>query len=563
MYNVNDTGDLFKVIVQIDSLSKLDEDYARTQFEEYQAQKVIKADCNFEDNIWYTTDEYSNVGLHFKISVGTYDKHYKKVFGCSHEVFVLKTKIFVTSLFGKIVLESIQAFVQDIVKLTQTPIDSVLGDSVNFTLYRSNLCTEFFSMFSKELGEDNELLNELIEGCEHTLDYLYDGERDKQRTLADMKSYFLFGHIIEDYWNSALKDEDRLFYFPLYLWWKLTGVIPQRPREFLLLSRDCLIVDANGNYKIKLMRNRLKGSKDGNDNNIVTYKIEDDYDIDIYPIPYELGETIEKYKLYTSDYEATELNTLFISDPHYKHFGHKKHQNSRYLTYMNLNTILRCFYKDVISNIYGYKVLFETNGDALENDEISYIHLGDSRHIALINIVAEGGNPVIAAMLAGHASPTMSAHYFTNLTFCIECKVYIEYTKRLQGETKNLLTLKKNLPQRLEYSELQDGSYCYSDKYLNQDFADCYKSVGPDGELMYCPTCPYNRKELGFFNKDEIYKNNIKAGVEDLEMAINAVRAGKGFKEEISDAMQRLSQDCNNYKSYYEEQLIKATKGEM
>ena len=58
-----------------------------------------------------------------------------------------------------------------------------------------------------------------------------------------------------------------------YLWWKITGVIPLRPREFLLTSRNCLCKDRD-EYFLTLRRNNLKGSSSSK---IVKYKIEEDY----------------------------------------------------------------------------------------------------------------------------------------------------------------------------------------------------------------------------------------------------------------------------------------------
>ena len=36
----------------------------------------------------------------------------------------------------------------------------------------------------------------------------------------------LFNDILNDYWVKSLSDEERLFYYPLYLWWQITAVVP-------------------------------------------------------------------------------------------------------------------------------------------------------------------------------------------------------------------------------------------------------------------------------------------------------------------------------------------------
>ena len=52
----------------------------------------------------------------------------------------------------------------------------------------------------------------------------------------------------------------------------------------------------------------------------------------------------------------------------------------------------------------------------MKDDEIQYIFLGDTRHLAMINILAEGGTPVLAMALAGHNNIDISMHYAANLT---------------------------------------------------------------------------------------------------------------------------------------------------
>lgn len=65
---------------------------------------------------------------------------------------------------------------------------------------------------------------------------------------------------------------------------------------------------------------------------------------------------------------------------------------------------------------------------------IQYMNLGDTRHLALINLIAEGATPMIAMELAGHDNPVMSAHYFSNITNWIECKTYHQYKRLIKGK---------------------------------------------------------------------------------------------------------------------------------
>ena len=89
------------------------------------------------------------------------------------------------------------------------------------------------------------------------LNVSYQLNTKKKRKLAQFQSYFLFNDILNDYWVKPLSDEERLFYYPLYLWWQITAVVPLRPREFLLTQRNCL-TEKDGKYYLTLRRNNLK-----------------------------------------------------------------------------------------------------------------------------------------------------------------------------------------------------------------------------------------------------------------------------------------------------------------
>src|SRR5699024_6886391 len=120
---------------------------------------------------------------------------------------------------------------------------------------------------------------------------------------------------------------------------------------------------------------------------------------------------------------------------HYHMWERSALYTSRYFTYTNLVTCLRYFYKEIVQKRYGFHVLIAYNQTVLSDiKDIEYIHLGDTRHIALINLIAEGASPIAAMMLAGHDNPEMSAHYYSNISTLIECRVHRQYKKMLNGE---------------------------------------------------------------------------------------------------------------------------------
>ena len=112
---------------------------------------------------------------------------------------------------------------------------------------------EFLSMLPIAETE-NEVMERFMDKIDALADLQYSDHAKKQRPLASFDSNFLFNDIINDYWNQDLENDTRLFYYPLYLWWQITAIIPLRPREFILTPRDCLEEKKDGSY-ITLRRN--------------------------------------------------------------------------------------------------------------------------------------------------------------------------------------------------------------------------------------------------------------------------------------------------------------------
>ena len=539
---------LYKVVSRFEPLdnSKLEE--AKETFELYKTSGVLSSDCKFEDETWKMTDEYSNVGIHFNFAPLTYKKYYEPILGFSMSEFILYVKIFVTIFLGQKVLKTIQTIVNDLKRLIRTDIKDVCDSSSDLKLAVPNACIDFFSLLPDCMDPDS--MESLMNGLDQYANVVDAYSSDKKRMLAQFDSYFLFNDILNDYWKLPLEQEERLFFYPLYFWWQITGVIPLRPCEFILTQKNCLKKLKDG-YYLTIRRNRLKGKSDSKQ---VHYKIDEDYTTDTYKIPERLAQEIEKYQELTKCCENTELETLFTTDSHYRKWGQKKHKNSRYLTYINLNTIMRYFFNEVIEKKYHLKTVYGNNGEHLAEGEINYLHLGDTRHLALINIIAEGGTPMIAMMLAGHESADMASHYYSNITNLIECRTYRQYRLVTQGNVNYQVSTYKALPERSESVELSDFSYCYSEKFRNGDFSDCQTSAGKNGEIGYCPLCSFNRKKgKTYYSDDTVYKRRIEDDCKLLEDAIHIVRSGCGETESISEALLRLKSSSYDYQQYCQE----------
>jgi len=545
---------MFDTVIGIQAMDNSCIDKGREIFEQYKQKHVI-IDSSFSDIRWQFSDEYSNVGIQFNFNEVSYNRHYKGLFNMTFSMFSDYVKTYVMFTMGQIILNTLRDTVNDIKRLITTAPEVVDADTLFIT--NPNRLLEFLSMLPVS-ETDNPEMERFMEKIDVLAEIQYSDYAKKQRPLASFDSYFLFNDIINDYWNQDLDRDIRLFYYPLYLWWQITAIIPLRPREFLLTPRNCLEEKKDGTY-ITLRRNKLKGG-----NGTVSYQIDEDYVKVQYKIPDKLAATIKEYIRLTDNFAPTELETLFVSDTHYTHWGHTKHKNSRYFTYINLHCVLRYFFHDVIERHYHLKVIHDRSATHLNEGEINYLYLGDTRHLALINIIAESGTPVLAMMLAGHENMEMSAHYYSNITHLIECRTYKQYRKVLKGNVSYNISPKITLPDTVRSCQiLEDGGKCYSAEYANGSITDCIKAVGKSGEIGYCPECSFYSKKARFSDDDGRYKRKIEDDCKFLKEIVRQVRLGITDKEDIIQALNCLQSSSVTYQKYFEQKTKYLTdKGE-
>lgn len=511
-------------------------------FNEYVSKGIILTD-DFDSNKWQMTNEYSNVGFDFNINFVQYHRYFEPIFDVPDILFQDYLKSYIVLNMDKHVLNSLQGFLRDIKRLIKETKRDILDELSNITIQHPSLCIDFISSLPYS---DDYTLTKILEQFDNLLAIQNLQKSKKQRKLAQFQSYFAFNDILTDYWSTQMTKEERLFYFPLYLWWQITAIVPLRPREFLLTQRNCLY-EKDGKYFLTLRRNNLKGSDKG-----VSHKISDDYYQTTYQIPIKLAHSILEYLDLTKDFNATQLDTLFVTDAHYQRWNRGTGIRNRFLSYANLNTILKNFYNEIITQRYGYHVHHINPPTKLSEREINFIHIGDTRHIAMINLIAEGASPVTAMLLAGHDNISTSAHYFSNLSHFIECRSYQVYRKLTSSQTS--YEISKSQPKYTvgkAYSQLENKGRCYSPRFANGDYSDCLKVISNHAELGACSSCPFYRKAgKDYFSMDKTYKKTIDESALIVDEAVKRVRQGKGELEDIGEALLKLSTVSQSYQEY-------------
>jgi len=356
------------------------------------------------------------------------------------------------------------------------------------------------------------------------------------RQLADFISYLRFHEVMDVFWRKA-NSMEKLFYFPLYFWWNLTAILPLRPMEFLLTPRECLRTQG-GEHILKIRRTKLKGGHEK-----IGYRIAKDYILKEYAINEHLAYELQKYLDATADMKLTELDTLFLQEPHWAYIG-RAPLASRYYTYSYLSTCMRFFYKEVV--------------DVGEN-EISRIRLGDTRHLAMVNLIISGGSPVICRELAGHSDIEISSHYYSNISNLVECATR-EKLRRSKGHYDIEGTTQYPLKKPDNARRVSEG-FCTSTVMANGGIEDCLAVFGDNGHAGECSRCRYYRPDnpgmlLSFYDERN-GKEQVDADSRFLIHLIELVRKGIGHQEDIVSALLRLQHSADHYSKCLWEKFLK------
>ena len=154
---------LNELFVEVASMPEFDEDSlnkAKEIFLEYQAKNTL-IDCNFEDESWTLSDEYSVTGLNFKFEPFSYRRHYEELFEMDIADFTDNVKVYVCTLLGKYSSSAIRDFLNDIRRIISTNPTIIASGKKDLSLFSVNMCLNFLYMMPNERDYD------LIESMEN------------------------------------------------------------------------------------------------------------------------------------------------------------------------------------------------------------------------------------------------------------------------------------------------------------------------------------------------------------------------------------------------------------
>lgn len=323
------------------------------------------------------------------------------------------------------------------------------------------------------------------------------------RVLPDYKSILYFDYVV----NTILNERHNEFFCkfsPILLWWKITSVIPIRPIEFLRLKKECFF-EEDGKYYLKIKRRKPNSFVERALNNTKVQK---------FRVSEELYNLAKEYIS-----NPSHISEYFICKNHYNTYqkdkSRKLESSKTAFPNYDLSSLLVLFYNEAINDILDVGNISKNEVEKKDSrfinsyvsDKIVRLQLGDSRHLAIINLILQGTNSFLIKEMAGHRDINSHLHYSKHAQEYISSKIIV-MTDILKLELKAIENNKK--------IKLSVGNKRYNKSVLNNSsnmmkigkyFCKAY--IGKEEMFPYfckerCEDCNYGILDVNMASLDQI-----------------------------------------------------------
>lgn len=391
--------------------------------------------------------------------------------------------------------------------------------------YNRALAAEMFINYFPNVDSENDYKGVLKEVLRKNSSSKRD---DSTRELPPTKEVYIFDRIVKDYFkNLSYQSEEFKIWFPIFLWWEFSVIIPLRPVEFAGLKKNAL----EGSI-LKLPREKNKKSK---------VQI-----IDRIPIPDYLRVALENYISQTED-SSTE--TLLHPKMGFTHDW----ANNAFYTNERHNFLISRFYREVVRDKYGYSMKLAATGSQLaieckpeERHLYNITHpitTGDTRHFAILNLMRQGYNPLEIARLAGHTNLAIQVGYYSHLEYWVDVEV-LKLTEEISRKFNKTSGAYIDAKYKMEHVLTKGLNEL---EYIELDFGICL-DLEQNCPVDDCPDCPFWQINLETFENEHQKLNKLKTdSTTKIKQTIAAlINLQKAFYEHKEEKDYEYSRDLKN-----------------
>jgi len=453
--------------------------------------KVPSSKVDLNSDIWYLTQSFTNYKLKIDFnSLSTLLKNYEK-----KDALIFDVKYWMSDMLNTYSTNTLVNYFNGILLMIEGTdilrnfeegylIEHLKDMNFNNRKYFLSSGISFLYKTNDEVDNDNLDKAEILLEISNSFNI----QNNLPRILPSNKDIIIFSKILEDFFNRDLEEIVFKRWFPIWLWWNLTSIIPMRITEFCILKKNC-VYKVGDEYFIKIER------------------IKSGIGTQTFPVSNLVVDNIKKYKKLV-DYKGDLLfdtGNLPVYNTNGKFLGIKNNEDE-------FNEFNRGMFAKLIKSFYEKIVALEYNLYSSENGNDSIIKRrlrgGDTRHLAFINLKRQGFHPKEIAHIGGHLKLNSQEFYFRHLNQFVD----LEITKRLididikslYGETNEFVIndladmdfVNNHIlkPVEGDYKEKLELGYC-TDSNM-----DC--------KVRSCLYCDYWRITVAEFiqNKDKINK---------------------------------------------------------
>ena len=372
----------------------------------------IMYECKYGDNKWTATDRLKDQLSHYSFNIEKYKEEMKKF------IIVLLEVCKVSHSTCNDYIIAINYFYQLSNDFDLEKLKSLAINPDNNTKWHAPKFLSFISFIKC----DNYL--EIVK----IFDGINPSSSKNPRLLPMFYSVISFDYLINDYFSD--KDETNRYY-PVYLWWKLSSILPLRPREFLILERNFIKTKTKkGKIKYFIHIERIKEKQSLISKDVIPV-------VKDFEIPYEIWLMFDNYIKFANTIDNNKY--IFSKQVFDDRANVNEPRRERdYIGYNRFAALIEYFYEE-LEKVYDIQVIKKGTLETYDGRNIERINMGDTRHMAICDLMLQGVNPIKVAQMAGHKNLETQMGYCSHYSDYINSK-----TKVLQEVLSGNMKLKNN-----------------------------------------------------------------------------------------------------------------------
>lgn len=365
------------------------------------------------------------------------------------------------------------------------------------------------------------------------------------RKLPEYKSILYFDYFINRFNREYLLKEIRKKYLPIIFWWKLSAIIPMRPIEFIRLKKEGCF-KKEGNYYITIKREKVFGfeKKALGTKKIQTLGINEE----IFNLAQECINQLNNNGKYILSVEAlAEYKTVIFSKIKYE-----------LIDYHRFYILLDEFYSEVIEAIYGFKSI-KRKDLLLVNDNriLTRVLLGDTRHLAILNLVIQGYNPLTIKHIAGHERINSHMHYYDHVDSYIQSQTLVLTDAYIELISKESMNIDKMIFNQKLNNIRQESSNQSDVFYIEEGWCTRYKEMlelYPDLCIGSCNQCDYHILDYKNYSLSRL-KDEVSSLDEEIKNKFEVLKVYVDYARNIIQTNKIKEDDIDKEKGFSDKQM--------